>query len=134
MFSIGVIAAKMEPPLVFLTGGYITTGTKQVNFDFNGALRVGLNPVPGEWYIKNPVNGIGEQYQIRYTLLAGVAPSSGTGTVTESWADIGSSSRATVILYWPGSNAGRVLIEIRNKATQAVVAVAKYWSQPSVAP
>lgn len=136
MFNVGVIGSKASGPLVKLTNRFIGLATyPQIIFGTDGRVDVsGLGFIAGEWYVPGALDGIGNSYQIRYTLQAGEAPLSFTNdTVETSWTDITSMYSGRRIVWDTGAS-GRILIEIRHKATGVVKASAQFWSRASSAP
>lgn len=137
MFNVGVIAARPSGPLVKLTSRFVGLATyPQVGFGSDGRVDVsGLGYVTGEWYVPGPLADIGSSYQIRYTLQAGEPPVSGyPDLVATTWADIVAVGYSGRRVTWNKGASGRVLIEIRNKATQEIKAAAQFWSKASSAP
>ncbi|SBV37856.1 hypothetical protein STPYR_12799 [uncultured Stenotrophomonas sp.] len=131
MFNVGTISANNRVRLVKLTNRYIPSS--QAYFQTNGVLQVfNVGDIPGEWYAPGPTANIGLGYEGRYALQAGSAPGGGGGAITTNWQVI--SGTYGLILYWNSGFSGRVLVEIRNKATQAVQASAQIWNSPAYAP
>lgn len=136
MFNIGVIGLRASGPLVKLTNRFIGLAAyPQIIFSRDGRMDIsGIGYVAGEWYAPGALTDIGLSYQIRYTLQAGTAPLSFTSdTVEVSWTDINGTYGGRRIV-WDQKESGRIMIEIRNKATSVVVASAQFWSKASSAP
>ncbi len=136
MFNVGVIAARPSGPLVKLTSRFIGLATyPQIIFGSDGQMDVSvLGFVTGEWYVPGPLAAIGSSYQIRYTHQAGAAPLPFAGdTVEVAWTDITGTYGGRRIV-WDAGASGRILIEIRHKATGVVKAAAQFWSKASSAP
>lgn len=129
MFNIGIIGARGSTSLLKLTSRLLTT--RQADFQADGRLYLtSIGTVSGEWYVTGPVLGIGSSYEARYTLQAGSAPVGGAGAMTTSWQTISS----TLVLFWDSGVNGRVLVEIRDKATLTIQASAQFWSSAAFAP
>lgn len=137
MFNVGLIGSKAAGPLVKLTNRFIGFATyPQIVFGSDGRIDVaGLGYVTGEWYVPGELANIGSSYQIRYTLQAGGPPVSGySDLVATTWADIVAVGYSGRRVTWDKGASGRVLIEIRNKATQEIKAAAQFWSKAGSAP
>lgn len=137
MFNAGIIGSKSPGPLVKLTSRFVGFAAyPQILFRHDGQIEVpGLGFIAGEWYVPGMLAGIGSSYQIRYTLMAGTSPVSGYADVVGvTWTDIYLPSYGGRRVTWDEGASGRVLIEIRDKATQVVKAAAQFWSKASSAP
>lgn len=136
MFNIGIVGGRIaSASLVKITDRLLPNGGgyRQVDFSKTGPLYVlGLGSISGEWYVPGTTSEIGANYEFRYTTEVGTAPLSGGGTIGTSWTNFGVYN--TLTLVWNASDSGRVLVEIRKKATGTIVASARYWTDASKAP
>ena len=131
MFNVGILAARRSAPkLVNLTSAQVGPfgGSSALRMQGNGVFEryVTTNaytPIPGEWYVPGPVGGIGSQFQYRTTLGAGVPLDA--GQTYGGWVTIGV---GTASIFWIGNKQGRILLEIRDVATQTVQASAQFWT------
>lgn len=143
MFNVGIIASRRPAPALNLSNrqlepyGYDAGGYTEYEFSVelwsDGRLRHsrsnGYTLLTTEWRANGAQAGFGNGYEARRVLQAGSAPAGPTGWVSLS------SNR---MWYWlrdlSGYNAtGRILIEIRDTATQTVQASAQFWG-PGFAP
>lgn len=148
MFSLGIISAfRAQKSLVHLTDrqlpGWIWPNNPDNYYGYrftlmrNGSISLGVNltaDVPNEWYGTGTGVGttnIGDSYQSRFTQQAGAPLTLG---VMGTWSTITNTTRfgweKTGTSYPDG---GRVLVEIRDIATQTLQASARIWT-PGYAP
>lgn len=137
MFNIGIVAARKPQRLVALSNHYlgaIPGGERRVSFWGDG--RVGVSQdgtydflfVPGQWHINSPAAGLNVGWQIRATHQAGNVPDAGT---LNSWANITFAVAPNNGSNWRWVNpalGGRILIEIRDTATQTIQASGRFWT------
>ena len=140
MFNVGIIARRPQNPIKLVdrqVGRYATSQYNRREYGFqlnsNGQLYYstpsGYILASGEWFSQAPLADIGTSYEALVTTEAGTSISGFIGT----WISI-ANQRSWV---WTANNVdppvGRVLLEIRDVATQTVQASARFWG-PGFAP
>lgn len=136
MFNVGIVASGRSAPRVKLTDrelviGYTSgdaTYRYRAVFDPSGVLQVQagevLAPVAGEWKL----SGATSDYEIRISQQAGNLPTASPPVGT--WGGLSSPTR---FLQWSSQlgvpTGGRILVEIRDNATQTIQASARFWTQ-----
>lgn len=148
MFNVGIISSGRKNGLVRLSSAELFhnsdsyEGGAQVMFLSDGGLvRTGdswtSTVQAGEWYASHPKPGIAANYQIRKTHQAGqmsIMWNSNFDFYHDTWTDILNSPSRGSRVMWTYNTYGRVLVEIREKASQKVVASAQYWVGSQYAP
>lgn len=139
MFNIGALARNIINPYnpILLTSRLLgPVSYPQIVFYSDGRMDIaGVGFIENQWYSPGQTVDIGQSYQIRFTLQAGEGPVTGySDLVTTSWSDIFTPSYSGKRITWDTDSSGRVLVEIRDKATQVVKASAQFWSYGSSAP
>ena len=138
MHSIGIIAAKKQGPLVALFDQYINAvgyQYPQIIFTGDGVLvNTPGGPALGVWAIGAPITNIGNNYDARYTLQAGSGPIYAADGLGTAWGKIAKPGYGSSRMVWDMGADGRVLVEIRDASTLAVLTSGRFWSHPSYAP
>lgn len=139
MFNAGIIASRRSQRLVALTDHYAgadPSGQKRLFFYGNGTLHITQDGtydkliVPAEWHINSPSPGLNVGWQIRATHQAGQVTDVGN---LNSWVNMSAATPPSLPSpsNWGWTNSGtggRILIEIRDTATQTIQASARFWT------
>lgn len=127
MFSVGIIGSVTSKALVKLIDFEIpvTSGNCAFYLARDGRCYYRNNAgqdtyIPGIWYTATDTETPGSSYDVRFTLEAGTA----TGTFG-TWLALSSFGGRSV--SFSVSQSGRVLVEIRDTATQTTRAAKRVW-------
>ena len=148
MFNIGIIGASRIQKLVNLTDRLVplwiyveensdTYYDRTLRFYADGRLGLidagQLVYVSQEWHAGGPTAGLGSQFDIKWQLQAGTAPQLRPAPAN-TWVNIGASDFKSITWYSVApNNGGRILVSIRDKTSQIVLASARFWT-PGYAP
>jgi len=98
------------------------------SFNSNGIVQyadaTGGPIIPTMWHVNRPMSGVGENFQIRFTLQAGSVTAG--GSTFNTWLAL--STNCYILM--DAVTAGRVLVEIRDIATSTVQASSRFWKKP----
>lgn len=137
MFNAGIIAT-IRAPLVRITDRYLAQGASFSEVDFwddGRATYQYYTAIPGEWWVAGKQSaGLSAPYQFRMSVVAGISPIQSTSSDLKNgvWTSLPAGGQRRVI--WDQGAKGRVLVEIREIATGKILASARYWSDPTMAP
>lgn len=117
--DLGGGAGSATASISFYRNGNVTTAasTTAVSSTTSTTPAVG----PNEWYVGNPIGGIGDGFQVRAILSGGTSPSSGPALST--WHDIDETitwENSVTAIFTTLSKSTTLTISIRDKATNTI--------------
>ena len=125
MFNVGILASRAVS-LVRISDRVLPNWSG-FWLEPNGVARQDLGSnstagvIAGEWYVAGITTGIGSQYEARWTLIAGAAPSNAGSARFSQGTWVSLSNRLGLTSFAVGT---QVLVEIRRASDSVVVASA----------